>query len=176
MLVHAQPAPARYRLVKHGAQCRSASAVRGFCAARRPGAGDRLGSSPEQARCGCMLQPDSRAGEESAQDWLYYASSAMDHGGRRSKVRSPRLARMGLADSPRVPNAPPGRIFGRADWSRSLNMRRSARIQMLLTDAFGGSGGIAKFNRDFLAALNACTAVERVHAFPRLITTPLSDI
>jgi glycosyltransferase involved in cell wall biosynthesis len=44
---------------------------------------------------------------------------------------------------------------------------------MLLTDAYGGFGGIAKFNRDFLRALDACPSVERVHAIPRLIGTPL---
>jgi glycosyltransferase involved in cell wall biosynthesis len=45
---------------------------------------------------------------------------------------------------------------------------------MLLTDAYGGFGGIAKFNQDFLFALNACPLVERVHAIPRLIGKPLS--
>lgn len=40
---------------------------------------------------------------------------------------------------------------------------------MLLTDGFGGVGGIAKFNRDFLAALNSCEVVERITALPRLI-------
>jgi phosphatidyl-myo-inositol dimannoside synthase len=40
---------------------------------------------------------------------------------------------------------------------------------MLLTDGFGGFGGIAKFNRDFLGALDDCELVERVHALPRLI-------
>ena len=42
-------------------------------------------------------------------------------------------------------------------------------VLMLLTDGFGGQGGIAKFNRDFLQALNACALVERVSALPRLI-------
>lgn len=47
------------------------------------------------------------------------------------------------------------------------------RIVMLLSDAYGGFGGIAKFNRDFLKALDACPSVERVHALPRLIETEL---
>jgi phosphatidyl-myo-inositol dimannoside synthase len=55
-------------------------------------------------------------------------------------------------------------------------MRRSVRVLMLLTDAFGGFGGISKFNRDFLAALNACSSVERVHALPRLISEPIEEI
>jgi glycosyltransferase involved in cell wall biosynthesis len=39
----------------------------------------------------------------------------------------------------------------------------------LLTDAFGGHGGIAKFNRDLLTALCANPAVEEVVAIPRLM-------
>jgi phosphatidylinositol alpha-1,6-mannosyltransferase len=46
---------------------------------------------------------------------------------------------------------------------------------MLLSDGFGGFGGIAKFNRDFLAALDSCEAVERVHALPRLIPGPIDE-
>jgi phosphatidyl-myo-inositol dimannoside synthase len=55
-------------------------------------------------------------------------------------------------------------------------MRRSIRIQMLLTDAFGSFGGISQFNRDFLAALNACFSVERVHVLPRLISEPIEQV
>jgi glycosyltransferase involved in cell wall biosynthesis len=47
---------------------------------------------------------------------------------------------------------------------------------MLLTDGFGGIGGIAKFNRDFLGALNGCAEVERVHALPRLIPEPIDEV
>src|SRR4051794_9253417 len=53
-------------------------------------------------------------------------------------------------------------------------MRTSLRIVMLLTDGFGGVGGIAKFNRDFLAALDGCRDVERVHALPRLIAESIT--
>src|SRR5262245_12712553 len=49
------------------------------------------------------------------------------------------------------------------------------RVQMLLTDAFGGFGGISQFNRDFLSALNCCSSVERVHVLPRLITAPIEE-
>jgi phosphatidyl-myo-inositol dimannoside synthase len=55
-------------------------------------------------------------------------------------------------------------------------MRRPVRVQMLLTDAFGSLGGISQFNRDFLAALNACSSVERVHVLPRLITEPIEEV
>src|SRR5262245_59064477 len=43
------------------------------------------------------------------------------------------------------------------------------RGSMLLTDGFGGYGGIAKFNRDFLEALAGSGVFERVHAIPRII-------
>ncbi len=46
---------------------------------------------------------------------------------------------------------------------------------MLLSDGFGGFGGIAKFNRDFLAALDSCDVVGRVHALPRLIPGPIDE-
>jgi glycosyltransferase involved in cell wall biosynthesis len=46
---------------------------------------------------------------------------------------------------------------------------------MLLTDAYGGFGGISKFNQDFLRALDACPSVERIHAIPRVIGTTFQD-
>jgi phosphatidylinositol alpha-1,6-mannosyltransferase len=55
-------------------------------------------------------------------------------------------------------------------------MTSTLRVVMLLTDGFGGVGGIAKFNRDFLRALDACSVVERVHAQPRLILTPIEEV
>lgn len=42
----------------------------------------------------------------------------------------------------------------------------------LVTDAFGGQGGIAKFNRDLLTALCAAPNVTRVVALPRLLPGP----
>lgn len=55
-------------------------------------------------------------------------------------------------------------------------MTAALRVVMLLTDGFGSVGGIAKFNRDFLQALDACAMVERVHAQPRLIPGPIEEI
>jgi glycosyltransferase involved in cell wall biosynthesis len=49
------------------------------------------------------------------------------------------------------------------------------RIAMLLTDGFGGQGGIAKFNRDFLGALAAGGGVD-VEALPRAIATPIEPL
>src|SRR5262245_2188903 len=49
------------------------------------------------------------------------------------------------------------------------------RVQMLLSDGFGGFGGISRFNRDFLSALNVCPSVERVYALPRVISEPIEE-
>lgn len=52
------------------------------------------------------------------------------------------------------------------------------RLLVLVTDAFGGQGGIAKFNRDLLTALCAHPATEEVVALPRLMADeagPLPD-
>lgn len=46
------------------------------------------------------------------------------------------------------------------------------RILALVTDAFGGYGGIAKFNRDLLTALCAYPECEEVVAVPRLMPNP----
>ena len=54
-------------------------------------------------------------------------------------------------------------------------INRLMRVQMLLTDAFGGFGGISRFNRDFLSALNVCPLVERVFALPRVISDPIEE-
>src|ERR1041384_1392944 len=43
------------------------------------------------------------------------------------------------------------------------------KLLVLLTDAFGGRGGIAKFNRDLLTALCLHSQVVEVIALPRLI-------
>jgi asparagine synthase (glutamine-hydrolysing) len=45
----------------------------------------------------------------------------------------------------------------------------TARALMLLTDGFGGFGGIAKFNRDFLTALCGHPKIGEVIAIPRLM-------
>ncbi len=52
---------------------------------------------------------------------------------------------------------------------RPVGNRSKLRALMLLTDGFGGFGGIAKFNRDFLTALSSSDDVESVVAIPRLM-------
>jgi phosphatidyl-myo-inositol dimannoside synthase len=61
-----------------------------------------------------------------------------------------------------------------------MSIRNSAAIDMnvlvLLTDGFGGEGGIAKFNRDLLTAIASHPRCEQVIALPRLAPGPLGDI
>jgi phosphatidyl-myo-inositol dimannoside synthase len=54
-------------------------------------------------------------------------------------------------------------------------MAPGLNIVMLLTDGFGGLGGIAQFNRDFLQALDASPSVKRVRVFPRLIPARIEE-
>ena len=48
-------------------------------------------------------------------------------------------------------------------------------ILMMLTDGFGCLGGISRFNRDFLQALDASNAVNRVRTVPRIISDPIYE-
>jgi phosphatidyl-myo-inositol dimannoside synthase len=55
-------------------------------------------------------------------------------------------------------------------------MVNTLNVVMLLTDSYGGHGGIAKFNRDLLQALDKCTDVERIHVLPRLGRGPFDEV
>ena len=50
------------------------------------------------------------------------------------------------------------------------------RILILVTDAFGGDGGIAKYNRDLLTALCNHPRCKEVVAIPRLISGPVESL
>ena len=50
------------------------------------------------------------------------------------------------------------------------------RVLALVTDAFGGPGGIAQYNRDFLASLAACDRIGDVLVLPRRTTTSLGEL
>src|SRR5215813_7551291 len=50
----------------------------------------------------------------------------------------------------------------------SVMAQSGLRILALVTDAFGGHGGIAQYNRDFLSALAGCDRVGEVIVLPRL--------
>jgi phosphatidylinositol alpha-1,6-mannosyltransferase len=54
-------------------------------------------------------------------------------------------------------------------------MNSAMNIVMLLTDGFGSLGGISKFNRDLMQALDASRVTERVYTFPRLIPDPIEE-
>lgn len=51
-----------------------------------------------------------------------------------------------------------------------------ARVLVFLTDAYGGRGGIAQFNRDLLATLSSNSAYSRIVALPRVVFDEPSDL
>ena len=51
--------------------------------------------------------------------------------------------------------------------SGSIMARSRLRVLALVTEAFGGHGGIAQYNRDFLSALTRCDRVGEVIVLPR---------
>jgi asparagine synthase (glutamine-hydrolysing) len=53
---------------------------------------------------------------------------------------------------------------------------RSCRVLAFLSDAFGGRGGIAKFNRDFLIALSSSARIAHVTALPRIMPDPVGPL
>jgi glycosyltransferase involved in cell wall biosynthesis len=57
--------------------------------------------------------------------------------------------------------------------SRMNATRRGRRILMLLTDAYGGHGGIALANRDVIEAMCLDPAIEHIVAVPRIAKLPL---
>lgn len=50
------------------------------------------------------------------------------------------------------------------------------RVFVLLTDAYGGQGGIAKFNRDLVAALAAHPDMQEVVALPRVVSGTVTGV
>jgi glycosyltransferase involved in cell wall biosynthesis len=71
-----------------------------------------------------------------------------------------------------------GRTRGLRGWASRVcpPAPRKFRALVLVTDAFGGQGGIAKFNRDFLTALCRMSECEGVVAVPRLIVAPIEPL
>ncbi len=66
---------------------------------------------------------------------------------------------------------------GLRGWAKRVNSTplRRFRALAMVTDAFGGHGGIAKFNRDLLTAISDIPYCERVVAVPRLINDDVLD-
>jgi hypothetical protein len=48
-------------------------------------------------------------------------------------------------------------------------------VLMLLADGFGGFGGMAKCNRDFMQALDASSIAEKVYALPQIISHRIEE-
>ena len=68
------------------------------------------------------------------------------------------------------PGNAPGRGAGPFRWRRpsgNVMVESSLRVLALVTDAFGGHGGIAQYNRDFLSSLAACDRIGDVIVLPR---------
>ena len=63
-------------------------------------------------------------------------------------------------------------VRGLRGWAQTLNppVKKQKRILALVTDAFGGYGGIALYNRDFLRALSSYPGCSEVVALPRLMS------
>jgi phosphatidylinositol alpha-1,6-mannosyltransferase len=55
-------------------------------------------------------------------------------------------------------------------------LARGKSVLSLVTDAFGGHGGIALYNRDFLEAICAHTCISNVTVFPRLVGRDLERL
>lgn len=58
----------------------------------------------------------------------------------------------------------------------SPSIHKDSRILALLTDAYGGHGGISRFNRDLLIALAAADECNEVVALPRLVSHPIDEV
>lgn len=58
----------------------------------------------------------------------------------------------------------------------SIQWQRDVRILALVTDAFGGYGGIAQYNRDLLTALAASSNVNEIVVLPRLVSGEFDNL
>ncbi|HLZ34367.1 MAG TPA: asparagine synthase (glutamine-hydrolyzing) [Nitrospira sp.] len=61
---------------------------------------------------------------------------------------------------------------GSRSWARQLyrSLSNAKRALVLLTDAYGGRGGIAKFNRDLLEALSSHPQYRQIVTLPRVVS------
>jgi phosphatidylinositol alpha-1,6-mannosyltransferase len=59
---------------------------------------------------------------------------------------------------------------------RDNPIARKSKLLFLVTDAFGGHGGIAQFNRDFIEAIIANGSFGEIDVIPRLITARIGKL
>lgn len=50
-----------------------------------------------------------------------------------------------------------------------------ACVLALVTDAYGGFGGISRFNRDFLGALGSLSSIHQITVLPRVMSGPIEE-
>jgi phosphatidyl-myo-inositol dimannoside synthase len=67
-------------------------------------------------------------------------------------------------------------LSGGGGLSGNVMVEPSLRVLALVTDAFGGHGGIAQYNRDFLSSLATCDRIGDVIVLPRVSATPLGTL
>ena len=67
-------------------------------------------------------------------------------------------------------------LSGGGGMSGNVMVEPSLRVLALVTDAFGGHGGIAQYNRDFLSSLATCDRIGDVIVLPRARATPLGTL
>ena len=64
-------------------------------------------------------------------------------------------------------------VSGGRGLSGNMMVEPSLRVLALVTDAFGGHGGIAQYNRDLLSSLARCERIGEVLVLPRgAVTSP----
>ena len=63
-------------------------------------------------------------------------------------------------------------------WAAKINppLPKTIRMLALVTDAYGGHGGIAKFNRDLLGAVNGMPTCGGLTVFPRVMPNPPGEL
>jgi phosphatidylinositol alpha-1,6-mannosyltransferase len=67
-------------------------------------------------------------------------------------------------------------LFEPAKASAVPSTVRGKHVLVLLSDAYGGFGGISQYNRDFLSALCSFNEIGSVEAIPRLAPGPLGEL
>ena len=67
---------------------------------------------------------------------------------------------------------------GSRTWARQIyrTFSNAKRALVLVTDAYGGRGGIAKFNRDLLEALSSHRSYQETIALPRVISESVTSV